>query len=306
VIVFGCAITSPGIFERCARPGFELAAEPDTEVIEFPATGSIFHSYNRIIEQAARRDGLEALVLVHQDAEIVDPDFCHKLRRGLAVPDVGIVGCVGAVGVRSIAWWEGSATWGSFTHRYQELGGGEFPGFSFHDDELPPHARIGQVDMVDGFVLGLTPWTIQNVRFDESLGVALHGYDFDLCCQVRAAGHRVVTEDLKVVHHHSLELISDPESYVDAHMRVAEKWQGRIPFVGEASGDWESRTRRAEAEAAAARAQALTASFEADARERQYEEQLREVRESLSWRLTAPGRRLASLARAARRGDDVR
>ncbi len=69
-------------------------------------------------------------MLVHQDAEIVDPDFCAKVRAALADPDVGLVGCVGALGVRSIAWWEGSVTWASFAHRYAELGGGEIPAFT--------------------------------------------------------------------------------------------------------------------------------------------------------------------------------
>lgn len=302
MIVFGCAVTAPAVFERCAKRGFELAREGDTEVVAMPSTGSIFHSYNRIIEEASRRPGLEALVLVHQDAEIVDTDFCRKIRHGLSDPEVAIVGCVGAVGVRSIAWWEGSATWGSFTHRYEELGGGEFPAFAWQNDELPPYARTGQVEMVDGFVLGLAPWTMSNVRFDESLGIPLHGYDFDLCLQVREAGRKIVTEDLKVIHHHSLDLVSAPQTYIQAHMRLAEKWQGRMPHIGELGGDWKARARRAEAEAAAARAQAITAQLEIEARERQQERELRETVESLSWRLTAPGRRLAKVIRNSRRG----
>ena len=34
----------------------------------------------------ADRDGLEALVLVHQDAEIVEPDFCEIVRESAAGP----------------------------------------------------------------------------------------------------------------------------------------------------------------------------------------------------------------------------
>ena len=54
------------------------------------AAGSIFRSYNLILDAAAAREDLEALVLVHQDAELADPDFCAKLRRALADPDVGV------------------------------------------------------------------------------------------------------------------------------------------------------------------------------------------------------------------------
>ena len=293
MIVFASSITEPETYKRCAEPGIRLAAEPDSDVMPRAAAGSLFRSYNLLLDTVAQRDDLEALVLVHQDAEITDPDFCVKLRRALSEPDVGVVGCVGAVGVRSIAWWEGSVTWASFVHRYRELGGGDLPAFAWNGDERPAYAHTGEVDTIDGFVMGLSPWTVRNVRFDESLG-QLHGYDFDFCLQVRAAGRKVVTEDFKVIHHHSLELIGNPDTWIEAHMRVAEKWDGRMPNVGVAPGDWKARARRAEAEAAAARAQAVSIQLQSDAR-------LKEVTESTSWRLTEPLRRLNALRRAVRR-----
>src|SRR5215208_4925067 len=133
-----------------------------------------------------------------------------------------------------------SVTRASFVHRYGELGGGELPAFSWNGQEQPAYARTGDVDTVDGFVLALSPWTARNIRFDESLG-QLHGYDYDFCLQVRAAGKRVVTADFKVVHHHSLDLISDVETWIEAHMRVAEKWDGRMPGVGTGGGTWKER-----------------------------------------------------------------
>lgn len=290
MIVFASSITDPDVYRRCAEPGIRLAAEPDSEVIANAAAGSLFRSYNLILDSVAGRDDVEAVVLLHQDAEIADPEFAAKLRRALAGPDVGVVGCVGAIGVRSIAWWEGSVTWASFVHRYGELGGGDLPAFSWNGAEVPAYARTGEVDTVDGFVLGLSPWVVQNVRFDESLG-QLHGYDFDFCLQVRAAGRKVVTEDFKVIHHHSLDLVSEPETWIQAHMRVAEKWDGRMPGVGVAGGTWQERARRAEAEAAATRALAVSTQLKSDARVRQLERDFAETTESISWRLTAPLRR---------------
>jgi hypothetical protein len=191
-------------------------------------------------------------------------------------------------------------TWGSFIHRYSELGGGDLPAFAWNGDELPPFARTGEVDTVDGFVMGLSPWTIRNIRFDESLG-QLHGYDFDFCLQVRAAGKKVVTEDFKVIHNHSLELVSDPETWIDAHMRVAEKWDGKMPGVGAAAGDWKQRARRAEAEAAVARTQAMTNQLKADAHALEFQRILDETIESISWRITEPLRRGNALRRTIAR-----
>jgi GT2 family glycosyltransferase len=301
MVVFASAVTSPDTYERCAAPGIRLASEPDSVVIAHPAQGSIFRNYNAIMDQAASVAGLEALVLLHQDAEIVDPGFCRKLRSALADPQVGVVGCVGSVGARTIAWWEGSVTWASFVHRYTELGGGDFPSLTWNEVEKAPYARLGEVDTVDGFVLGLSPWVVENIRFDESLGQLLHGYDFDFCLQVRSAGRKVVTADFKVIHNHSLELASDLEHWSQAHVAVAEKWDGRMPGVGVAGGGWRHRARRGEAEAAVTRAVAFSTQMKIEAQARDYQRELEVMTQSIGWKLTAPLRRLKALQRQCRR-----
>jgi Glycosyltransferase like family len=304
MIVFGCAITKPEVYHRCAEPGLRRAMEPDSKLLALPAVGSIFESYNALLDRAAAVDGLDALVLVHQDTEITDADFGRKAREALRDPDVGVVGCVGAVGVRSIAWWEGSVALASFIHRYEEHGGGDLPSFSWAWEEAPPYARLGEVDTVDGFVLVLSPWTVRNVRFDESLG-RFHGYDFDFCLQVREAGRRVVTADFRAIHHHALNPFTEPEGWIEAHIRVAEKWDGRMPGVGWAPGSWKERARRAEAEREAALVKAYANGLEAEARVFHLEHALTEARESISWRITAPLRRLRGLRLGARRRSDT-
>jgi hypothetical protein len=292
----------------------------------------VFRSYNLLMDQAKKLDDLEALVLIHQDAEIIDPDFTKKIREALSDPDVAIVGCAGAIGVRNIAWWEGSVTWASFTHRYEELGGGEVPALAWTPEETPTYAQTGEVETVDGFVLGLSPWALENLRFDEGLGQAIHGYDFDLCLQARTAGKKVVTADLKVVHHHDLKLIRDVGNWIEAHIKIAEKWDGKIDHIGEEGGgnDWKSRARRAEAQASAERMISLSGRLYRDARiekleraleyergqlakerdraaekERALEttrKRLAQATGSASWRITAPARALARRLRRLRPG----
>jgi GT2 family glycosyltransferase len=290
MIAFGCALTEPETYDRCAAPGIRLAAEPDSEVLAYASVGSIFRSYNMLLDLAAEREDLEALVLVHQDAEIVDSAFVPKLREALRNPEVALVGCAGSVGSKSIAWWEGFVTWASFSHRYEEFGGGEFPALTWAQEDIPQYAELGEVDAIDGFCMALSPWTVRNLRFDESLGT-FHGYDFDFCMQVRSAGRKIAVADWKVVHHHDLELIRNEEAWIDAHVKLSEKWHDRMPHVGSPSDDWKARARRAEAEASATRTRAATEKLLREAMQRE----IWRIEESASWRMTKPLRWAKSL-----------
>jgi hypothetical protein len=287
MIAFGCSITKPDVYRRCAEPGIRRAAEPDSEVFELASIGSLARCYNALLDRARACDELEALVLVHQDAEIVDTHFCQEIRGALSKPDVGVVGCVGAIGVRSIAWWEASVTLASFINRYEEHGGGDLRSFSWTWDDAPPYARTGEVETLDGFVLVLSPWAVRNVRFDESLG-RIHGYDLDFCLQVRAAGRRVVTADFRAIHHRALEMVPDRDDWIDAYVRVAAKWEGQEPGLAAPPGSARERALRAEAERDAAMAIARTRAVDADARVREVSHALDEATSSISWRITAP------------------
>jgi hypothetical protein len=286
MIAFGSSVTEPDVYRDCAEPGIRRAAEPDSEIQAMPAIGSIFRSYNALLDEFAEREDLEALVLVHQDAEIVDADFCAVIRRSLADPNVGLVGCVGAIGVRSIAWWEASVTCASFINRYDEHGGGDLPSFSWAWSDAPAYARVGEVETLDGFVLALSPRVVRNIRFDEGLG-EFHGYDLDFCLQVREAGLKVITADFRAIHYRQLEMVPDPAQWVDAHVRLADKWDGRLG-IGVGAGSWRDRALRAEADTEAALMLAHINSLESDARVLELERALAETTESISWRITAP------------------
>jgi hypothetical protein len=289
MIVFATAITDDEIYRRFAGPGIELAREPDSVVLRHQTTGSLFRNYNLILDKAREIEGMEGLVIIHQDAELLDSDFCERIRPTLADPDVAIIGCAGAIGVRSIAWWEGAVTWASFSHSYKEHGGGDFEAMTFVRGEEPSFAETGEVDSIDGFVMILSPWAVENLRFDETLG-RLHGYDFDICMQARAAGKKVMTADFRAKHHHSLTLISDPNAWVESYIRLAEKWDGKAEGADDRDY-WRSRALRAEAEAACAKGGAQSNMMEAQA----LQLELARVEASPSWRLTKPLRWLKSL-----------
>jgi hypothetical protein len=159
-----------------------------------------------------------------------------------------------------------------------------------------PTAPLGEVDAVDGFLLVLSPWAVRSVRFDERLATG-HGFDLDYCLQVRAAGGKVVTADLRAIHHRTLELVSDDEVWVEGHIRLAEKWDGRWPGRTP-EADWRGRARRAEAEREAARTFAYSSANRLDAEVLALEREMAAMTESPSWRVSAP---LRWINRARRR-----
>lgn len=288
MIAFGCSVSEPEPYVRYAGPGIRRVLEPDSQVLVFAATDTISRSYNLVLDAAAQRDGdLEALVLVHPHAEIADPDLCAKVRSALSAPDVAIVGCAGATGVRSIAWWDAAVSCGAVTNAYTDYGGGSFPGFSW----ATPRPAPAEVEAVDGFLLVLSPWAVRNLRFDEQL-VLGHGYDVDLCWQARAAGKKVMTADLRVIEHRSLDIVSDTEMWVESHITVARKWAGILTEATDAHLSARQRARRAEAERECARAIAYFKRLGYDARIEALERSLHDATSTTSWRLTEPLRRI--------------
>lgn len=293
MIAFGSTIIDPEAYRRYAQPGVRRAAEADSEMFVFSAIGPAARGYNLLLDTAAKRNDLEALVLVHSHTQIDDPRFCSKVRAALSDRDVGVVGCAGATGVSSLAWWDGQISAGPVVHRYQEHGGGEMPAYSWTSTAPAP----AEADVVDGVLMVLSPWVVHNVRFDESLALG-HGFDVDFCLQVRQGGKRVVTADVGVIHHHSLELFADRATWVEAHMQLADKLD---PSGDELDESWKARARDAEAQREAARAIAYGNELRSDARVLALERAMRETTGSRSWRLTAPLRR-ANAAVRARRG----
>jgi hypothetical protein len=212
MIAFAVCVGSEEKLREYAQPGLQLACEADSAVAEVTTETSIFSAYNEVLDVFAPREDLEALVLLHEDVEIVDTQFCAKVRRRLAEPDVAVIGAIGAIGVESLAWWQADGRGRVLESRGLVDFGGEN-----HD-----------VDSVDGLMLVLSPWAVRNLRFDDETFTGFHGYDADICFQARAAGKRVVVEDMAVVHH-TKGGFGDVARYAACDLAFRAKWGLPMP-----------------------------------------------------------------------------
>lgn len=217
MIAFGVAIASQEKFDRWARPGIERVAEPDSLLITRHGYDSIQAPYNEILDEAARFAELEAVVLLHEDTEIVDPDFCAKLRQAFAEPSVGAIGPIGGRGVDSIAWWRASPRYGRVDAPNVAL-----EALCRCDYDVGWH----DVEALDGLMIAVSPWVARRVRFDMRFAPLFHGYDVDFSFQVRAAGKRCVVAPVDAIHYGTWK-VEQNERWSEALRLWEHKWGAR-------------------------------------------------------------------------------
>ena len=208
----------------------------------------------------------------------MSPALCATIRTTLADPDVAVVGCVGAIGVRSIAWWEGV---GHARLVHQPLRGARRrrpASFSWDRDEAPPYARAGEVETLDGFVLALALGGAQRALRRVARRIPR------LRPRLLPAGPRGRPQG------RDRRLPRDPSPAAPDAARPGRMGRGAHPrsprsgtaacrASGAAPGTWRERALRAEAERDAAHAIAHSTALEIEARTRELEHVTRETRD---------------------------
>jgi Glycosyltransferase like family len=208
VIAFGCAVSDAEVFDGIGSRSIRANSEAGSVVLTRHGYDSIQHPYDEILDEAAGFEDLEGLVLIHQDLELSDRSLLSRVRPLLREPAVGIVGILGARGAPPHCWWETEDLYGRACTPLLEV-----------HHSVGPH----EVEVVDGALLVLAPWVVRGFRFSPELARDFHGYDVDLCLQVRAAGGRVVCEDVPYMHH-MRKPWADEEQYMRAGRALARKW----------------------------------------------------------------------------------
>ena len=188
-----------GSWEKFSRNVAPRAA--DHQVVALSGQPSIGVAYNTILD-AYRGSGMDAVILVHDDLEITDPDAEAAFLAAFADPDVALVGVCGGKGDQTLHWWESEKV----GHQMTDSGP-----LDFGD-------RTGEVAFIEGSVMAFSPWAVDNLRFDERYAGFSAGYD-DICLHARAAGKRVTVVDVDT-HHHSTVGWKSPQA--EAAFAVAE------------------------------------------------------------------------------------
>lgn len=168
---------------------------------------SIGEAYNTILDSYASHPP-DAVILQHDDLEIIDPDAETKFLAAMDDPDVALVGVAGGYGVTSLAWWDANTV----GHQLTDGGMIDFG------------QRSGHVDLLEGSILVFSPWAVQNLRFDTRF-TGFHGYD-DIAMVAKAAGKCVYVADVDTHHHTNMGFKTSESAAAWAHANqlFREKW----------------------------------------------------------------------------------
>lgn len=207
--MYATAVTDADRHRRQARQGIGRVA-PQATVWERHGM-SLVAAYNDLLDEAARTPGVEALVLLHQDLELHDPDFEARLREALAHDDVALVGLHGRRGTDGL------------TEPGSEIVGHVRTGGPWEGPPTP--APPVDVDLADGMLLAFSPWAIRELRFDPRFEQTFHLYDRDICLQARAHGRRVQVITTDATHHFRRSALDAPEDFVEALVLLHRTWE---------------------------------------------------------------------------------
>jgi Glycosyltransferase like family len=208
VLVYGCCVGASGKFETGLLPSLERF-EPGAHVIVRREQRSIFEAYNSIMEEAATLDGLEGLVLVHDDVVFRDGTTRPALFDALRDPATGVVGVVGGAGQHELSWWTCARLLGHVEH-------------ATHKDDFS--RGLVTADVVDGLFMAVSPTVVRRVRLEGRGYPPFHGYDGEMCSLVRRDGLAVMVTDLELYHDCKPGQWGRPE-YRQAQLEWRRRWQ---------------------------------------------------------------------------------
>jgi glycosyl transferase family 2 len=209
-VAYGCVTNS---LDRVQR--YVLPRVGDRSLTLLWNQTSMTQAYNAILD-AHLGNPPDALILIHDDLELVDPDTEAKFLDALKLPNVALVGVAGGFGhveAHGLAWWNGH----TIGHQLTDSGM-----LNFGPREGP---REGFVTAIEGSVMTVGPRFIREIRFDETF-TGFHGYD-DIGMVVNVVHNmNVWVADVDTHHHTTLgfKSIESEQAWLEADRKFRAKW----------------------------------------------------------------------------------
>ena len=167
---------------------------------------SIADAYNKILEAHVDME-IDALILLHDDLEVTDPQADEKITAALEL-GADLIGIAGGSARGGLAWWN-----------YEPIGHQLTDAMNIDFGR-----RSGNVDLLEGSFLVFSPKAVKELRFDTQFE-GFHGYD-EIAMQAHAAKMRVFVVDVDTHHRTPMGFKSEAshQQWLDADRKFRKKW----------------------------------------------------------------------------------
>lgn len=200
MFVFGVCVESLERFERHCLPSIAAHGGDDATLMSSP-DHPVAKTYNDVLAASLDIDGVEAVVLLRDDVEIVDPHFQARVRAAFERdPQLAVIGASGAGSAPR--WWQVD----------DRRASGPLHGIG---------APGTPVDYIDSACIVLRPDLAARLRFDDVAFTGPSGFEVDFCHRVREQGWTVSVEPIALTRHADLDDVDA------AYQQAAAVWQGR-------------------------------------------------------------------------------
>ncbi len=197
----------------------------------------------QVYNEAAARAQFENLCFVHEDIAFHTSNWGLVIAQKLATPKCGVIGFAGSTvkTTHLTGWYVGRR---EKRQHFLQGDGRRVVRKEHNPDRLP----FSPVVTLDGMLLFVRRAVWKELRFDENLLPAFHGYDLDLTIASFVAGYKnYVCNEIWVAH---FSLGSFSSTWFSAIQQVHAKWAKQLPLSVEPLSErkWDRLNRRVEVE----------------------------------------------------------
>jgi Glycosyltransferase like family len=163
----------------------------------------------------------DVICFSHEDVEFETNNWGAAVTDILNDPAIGLVGTVGVcyLGLFPPDWVDPNECEGQFRAAFET--GKPIMRFSRFADN-----PVTEVAVADGFFMVTRKAIIEKINFSDNILSGFHGYDFDICMQIRQYYKIVITRDILILHASRGNFNA---SYYEAVKKLIKKWKSFLP-----------------------------------------------------------------------------
>lgn len=161
----------------------------------------------------------DIIVFIHEDVQIMSPNFEQRLQQFFNQHKPGIVGVYGSIEWNGWGWW--------LNDRPKNARGQIVQGYDTgHKIVMRDNGSNCQVAVIDGCMMAISGKLLKELPFREDIP-GWHHYDSSYCVEAQKKGYKVYVSDV-LIYHRSMGPLN--QSYFDGYKYITEIYKDILPY----------------------------------------------------------------------------